>query len=132
MAGGKIGDEGRDAGAKKARGFTEDCGLPVVLLLAKVVGPWRVHMGERDVWIENVRTKKVAWRDSKKHGVLVADGLADRFNAYEIAREFPPQRMDIEWHHGLSVSPLVSPPPRPGPAEPSTVPLDLDWKPRKK
>lgn len=86
-------------------GFNLDCGLPGTLLLEnESSGPWRVfenarapknryyvaRVGAQKVSIEWVMRGlcPVAWVGST---IGLARMLCERFNAYEMARDFPPR-----------------------------------------
>lgn len=110
MADGSIAKEGREPGDIDPRFMWKDGfnlnvkGLPTTLLLAhKSSGPWAiVFESHKKISIRKVTSPQssyskavdyskcpVAWQGNASQQML-AERLCDRFNGYEMAREFPP------------------------------------------
>lgn len=110
----EAGDPGNDGCWK--HGFNLDCGLPGTLLVEhRSRGPWAI--------VENVRAQKnryyivrlgasrpdlkaamdgkaqVAWVG---HDRILADMLIERFNGYEMARDFAPKALACEYPGGCA------------------------------
>lgn len=94
MAGGAVGDEGKDAGTtgigRVRDGFNLDCGVPSTLLLATPSpGPWRLLKRTASTWAIVHLDGRVAWTGSTP-GAHAAGLVCERMNGWEHAREFPP------------------------------------------
>lgn len=93
---GKTDDQGAEGTKWDARfvwknGFNLKCGLPLTLLIERVSeGPWRRVVERKEIRLEHLGDGRVAWRGPIEAGALAVT-LAERFNAYETAREFPPR-----------------------------------------